>query len=84
MAKTAKRATAGRRREGSRLRLSADLTAAEMGQLLRVSEDVVAGHVERGAPIDAESRLNVVYYAAWLIKQIAWAESGEDSDGESA
>ncbi len=43
-----------------------DLTISELAGLLRVSEETIADHVTRGAPVDGKGRMNVVHYVAWL------------------
>ncbi len=34
----------------------------------RISEEMIRADVEAGAPVTADGRINLVYYAAWLIQ----------------
>ena len=36
-----------------------------------VSERTVRAHIEAGAPVSAEGRLNLVHYVAWLVREVA-------------
>jgi hypothetical protein len=47
------------------------LTAADVARLLGVAEDVVQKHLAEGAPAAADGSMNLVHYAAWLLKGMA-------------
>ncbi|HUX01384.1 MAG TPA: hypothetical protein VMY35_10445 [Phycisphaerae bacterium] len=47
------------------------LTAAAAARLLRVPVEAITRHIELGAPADPEGRLNLIHYAAWLLRQLA-------------
>ena len=49
----------------------AALAVADVARLLGVAEDVVQKHVAAGAPAAADGTMNLVHYAAWLIKDVA-------------
>jgi hypothetical protein len=49
----------------------AALAVADVARLLGVAEDVVQKHVAAGAPAAADGSVNLVHYAAWLIKDVA-------------
>jgi hypothetical protein len=36
-----------------------------------VTEKTIAHHLASGAPHDAQGRINLVHYAAWLVKELA-------------
>ncbi|MGE4157622.1 MAG: hypothetical protein AB7F75_00830 [Planctomycetota bacterium] len=36
-----------------------------------VSGDTVRAHVEAGAPVNADGTLNLVHYAAWLVRELS-------------
>ncbi len=35
----------------------------------RIAEEMIRADVEAGAPVTADGRVNLVYYAAWLVRQ---------------
>ena len=35
----------------------------------RVAEEMIANDLEAGAPLNADGTVNLVHYAAWLIKE---------------
>ena len=35
----------------------------------RITDDMLRADVEAGAPVTADGRINLVYYAAWLVQQ---------------
>ena len=48
---------------------AARLLSAASGQ--RVTEEMIKVDVGLGAPINADGSLNLVHYAAWLVKEMA-------------
>jgi len=49
----------------------AALTAADVARLLGVPVAVVEEHLAEGAPRAADGTVNLVHYAAWLLKATA-------------
>ena len=53
------------------------LTVAQMAKVLsaaagrRVTEEMVRADIDAGAPTNADGTLNLVRYAAWLIREVA-------------
>ncbi len=47
------------------------LTTAQLARLLGVPEETIRQHVATGAPANAEGRMNLVHYAAWLNRELA-------------
>ena len=53
------------------------MTVAQAAKVLspvsgeRITEDMLQADVEAGAPVTADGRINLVYYAAWLVQQEA-------------
>jgi len=35
----------------------------------RIAEEMIRADIEAGAPVTADGRVNLVYYAAWLVQQ---------------
>lgn len=48
-----------------------------------ITEDMLRADVEAGAPVTADGRINLVYYAAWLVQQAHRAPDGEGKRGEA-
>jgi len=46
------------------------LTVDAASRLLRVPAEAIRRHVDQGAPTDPEGRLNLIHYAAWLLRQL--------------
>ena len=46
------------------------MTAEELARLIHVPAEKVRRHLAAGAPVDAEGRINIVQYVAWLLKQL--------------
>ena len=50
------------------------MTVAQAAKVLsavsseRITEEMICADVEAGAPVTADGRVNLVYYAAWLIQ----------------
>ena len=42
----------------------------------RVTEEMIRRHVEAGAPVAADGRINLVHYAAWLNKDTDREDDG--------
>ena len=42
-----------------------------------VTEVVLRADIEAGAPTNADGTLNLVHYAAWLVKQMAGKNDGD-------
>jgi len=49
---------------------STGLSVGELAAALRVPEEMIRGHVEKGAPTD-NGRINPICYAAWLLCHVA-------------
>jgi len=49
----------------------AALPISEAARLLRVPPDVIRRHVDAGAPADPDGRVNLIHYAAWLVRRAA-------------
>ena len=47
------------------------LTAEEAARLLALPVEKVHEHTARGLPTNADGRINLVHYAAWLNKELA-------------
>ena len=47
-----------------------------------ITEDMIRADVEVGAPVTADGRVNLVYYAAWLVQQGLRAPHGKAKRGE--
>ena len=51
------------------------MTVAQAAKVLsavsgeRIAEDMIRADIKAGAPTTADGRLNLVYYAAWLVQQ---------------
>jgi hypothetical protein len=50
------------------------LTVEEAARLLSLPVEKVREHVARGLPTDADGRINLVHYAAWLNKEFTRAD----------
>ena len=56
------------------------LTVAQMAKVLsaaggrRVTEAMVLADIDAGAPTNADGTLNLVFYVAWLAKEVARAD----------
>ena len=46
------------------------LTVEQAARLLGVPAEVISRHISAGAPKDAEGRLHLVHYAAWLVARL--------------
>ena len=42
-----------------------------------VSEDMLMGDIESGAPMNADGTLNLVHYAAWLVRELSGRADGD-------
>jgi hypothetical protein len=51
------------------------LTVEDAAKLLSISPEQIALDVEAGLPTNSDGTINLVHYAAWLIK-----EMGRDND----
>ena len=60
----------------------AALAVADAARLLGMAEDVVRKHVGEGAPAAADGTMNLIHYAAWLIRELARREPTGQSDGD--
>ena len=53
------------------------LTVAQVSQVLsaaggrRIDEDMVRADIDAGAPVNADGTLNLVHYAAWLVREVS-------------
>jgi len=51
------------------------MTVAQAAKVLsavsgeRIAEEMIRADIDAGAPTTADGRLNLVYYAAWLVQQ---------------
>lgn len=43
-----------------------------------VTEAMLRADIDAGAPTNADGSINLVHYAAWLVKEIAGGARGED------
>ena len=65
------------------------MTVAQAAKVLsavsgeRITQDMLRADVEAGAPVTADGRINLVYYAAWLVQQAPRAPGGEGKPGEA-
>lgn len=65
--------------ESSQLKITA-LSVADLTKLLKhagsrtVSEEAVRSDIEAGAPVNADGTVNLITYAAWLIKEMSDAD----------
>ena len=46
----------------------------------RITEAMLRADVDAGAPVNADGTLNLVHYAAWLVRETAGG--GGDADGD--
>jgi hypothetical protein len=44
-----------------------------------ITEDHLRSDIEAGAPVNADGTINLIHYAAWLVKQRG--HSAQDNDG---
>ena len=55
----------------------ASLTPAKAAELLTkaggkaITEEMIANDIEDGAPVNADGTINLVFYAAWTVKELA-------------
>ena len=49
----------------------AALTVEQLAKMLGIDAGKVRDHVADGAPVGQNGRINLVHYAAWLIKEMA-------------
>ena len=49
----------------------AALTAEDAARALGLSVDAIRQDIAEGAPTNADGSVNLVHYAAWLIKDVA-------------
>jgi len=74
--KTARNSAPPDRETGGGLRLTA-LTVEDAALLLSkgagrpITGDMLQADIEAGAPTNADGRLNLVHYAAWLVRELA-------------
>jgi hypothetical protein len=54
----------------------ASLSVEDMSRLLsasggkRITPEEVQADIEAGAPVGTDGRMNLVYYAAWLVREV--------------
>lgn len=51
-------------------------TPEDLARLLGVDVETIEEHVRHGAPVDEQGRLNLIQYAAWMLRTIC---RGKDS-----
>ena len=49
----------------------------------RITGDMLRADTQAGAPVTADGRINLVYYAAWLVGQATRAPGGEGKRSET-
>jgi hypothetical protein len=49
----------------------AALTVEKAAEVLRVGREVLEADIAAGAPVNADGTINLVHYAAWLVKELA-------------
>ena len=53
------------------------LTVAQVSQVLsaaggrRITEDMLRADIDAGAPVNADGTMNLVHYAAWLVREVS-------------
>jgi len=53
------------------------LTVAQVSQVLsaaggrRITEDMLCADIDAGAPVNADGTMNLVHYAAWLVREVS-------------
>ena len=53
------------------------LTVAQAAKVLsaaasrRITEDMLRTDIDAGAPVNADGTLNLVHYAAWLVREVS-------------
>ena len=53
------------------------LTVAQASQVLsaaggrRITEDMLCADIDAGAPVNADGTINLVHYAAWLVREVS-------------
>jgi hypothetical protein len=45
------------------------MTVTQLAQMLAMPEEKVRQHAAAGAPVGAGGTINLIHYAAWLLKQ---------------
>lgn len=66
------------------------LTAGQVAKVLsaaggrRIGEDMIRADIDAGAPVNADGTLNLVHYAAWLVRETAGGggRGGENTGGD--
>jgi len=63
------------------------LTVEQLTKMLQIPAEKVREHVDSGAPTDADQRINLVHYTAWLNRELArsglvTAEPEAKTDGD--
>lgn len=43
-----------------------------------VTEAMLRADIDAGAPANADGSINLVHYAAWLVKELTWGAAGGD------
>lgn len=46
---------------------------------MRVDEAMIQRDIEAGAPTNGDGTINLIHYAAWLVKQISGGESDDEA-----
>ncbi len=53
------------------------LTVAQTAKVLsaaggrKITEDMLRADIDAGAPVNADGTINLVHYAAWLVREVA-------------
>ena len=64
------------------------LTPAQAAKILaaagsrRITEAMVRADIDAGAPANTDGTVNLVHYAAWLVRQAAISAGGREADGD--
>jgi hypothetical protein len=59
------------------------LTAADVARILGVPVEAVEKDIAEGAPAVTDGTMNVVHYAAWLLRTMADGSWENESDGNN-
>jgi len=64
------------------------LTVAQVSQVLsaaggrRITEDMLRADIDAGSPVNADGTLNLVHYAAWLVREVSRGGGRGEAGGD--